>query len=204
MNEQSNQTLEYFPERPRTNSSAIAWYMFVSPLFVAVLVGIVAPNWALPAAGLTAFLFWYRRRKALTHPLKVLTVRNGRLIVCDARGDELLNTPLDQLENVSLDTKTIQKVQENLSSGMPDLRFIDSRVGPAIDNSRIELVTSDQILTLTEHYTSSTDATEWFARIRRFLRSQSWQPLEERELSQRHSADGGSQLNPRLEGDLDV
>lgn len=183
MNEPSHHTFEYFPEQPRNDSSAIAWYLFISPLLAATFAAAVAPPWAIPVAGLTAFLIWRRHRKAKARPTKVLTVRSGQLVVCDGSGQELLNIPLDHLEDVSLDTKTIQRVQENLSSGMPELRFIDSRVGPAIDNSRIELVTTNQVLKLTEHHTSSTDATEWFAKIRQFLRKQGWRPLEERDPS---------------------
>jgi hypothetical protein len=181
MDERSKHILEYFPEQPVTDSSAIAWYTIISPVIVAMLVATFLPNLALPAAGLTVFVLWYRRRSVKALPQSVLTIRNAQLLVSDGSGRQLLDVPLAELEDVSLDTKTIQKVQENLSSGIPELRFIDSRVGPAIDNSRIELVTAERTITLTEHYTSSTDATEWFGKIRRFLRQHDWQPLNERE-----------------------
>ncbi len=97
-----------------------------------------------------------------------------------ARSAELLNVPLDALLEVSLDTKTIQRVQENVSSGIPDLRFVDSRVGPEIDTSRIELVLGKHSIFLTDEYLSSTDATDWFGKIRRFLRKNGWVPRDER------------------------
>jgi hypothetical protein len=178
---QTTNILPYFPERPRTDSSAVAWYVFVSPLLVAFAVGMFAARFALPAALATAFVLWYRQRRLRKLPQAVLTVSQARLIVTNVAGRTLLDVPLEELDDVALDTKTVQKVQESLTSGVPELRFINSRVGPAIDNSRIELVTLDTRLPLTEFYTSSTDATDWFSRIRRFLRDQGWRPVDERE-----------------------
>jgi len=174
-------TLEYFPERPRIESSAIAWYAFLIPGGVIVAVGLFAPDWALPAGVTAALVMWYRRRRLLKRPHATLRVKDGHLIVTDARSQAIFSKGLDELYNVTLETKTIQKVQENMSSGIPDLRFIDSRVGPSIDNCRIELVTSDEVVTLTDFFTSSIDANDWFSKIRRFLKQNGWRPLDERE-----------------------
>jgi hypothetical protein len=180
MKEPIPNVLEYFPEKPRRDSSVAAWYVFISPFLVAMAVGLIAPNWALPCAVLAGFTLWYRRRRILKRPQATLRVANSRLLVVDAKGRQLLEIGLEELANVTLDTKSIQMVQENISSGMPQLRFIDSRVGPAIDNSRIELVTADETVVLTEYYTSNIDATDWFSKIRRFLRKNGWRPLAER------------------------
>ena len=176
-------TLEYFPERPRIESSAAAWYAFLIPGMVVVAVGVFAPSWALPAGVMAALAMWYRHRQLVKRPHATLSVQNGHLIVTDARSHAIFSKGLDELLNVTLETKTIQKVQENMSSGIPDLRFIDSRVGPSIDNCRIELVTRDEVVTLTDFFTSSIDANDWFSKIRRFLRQNGWRPLDEREPS---------------------
>lgn len=42
------------------------------------------------------------------------------------------------------------------------------------------LVAANQRIPLTDHYTSSIDATDWFSKIRRFLRQHGWTPLDER------------------------
>jgi hypothetical protein len=182
MEEPKQDVLEYFPELPRVESSAVAWYVIVLPFVVAMAASaLIAPGWALPLAGLTMFVLWRRDRAARKRPHRTLRVAESRLFVTDADGRLLLKVKLSRLRDVTLDTKTIQKVQENLSSGIPDLRFIDSRVAPAIDNSRIELVTARETVVLTEHYTSSTDASDWFTKIRRFLRKNGWQPWDERE-----------------------
>jgi hypothetical protein len=173
--------LQYYPEQQRTDSSAIAWFVFIAPLMVLIIVGMIARDFAWPAAILTAVVMIWRKKKAKLTPHAVLEVESGNLRVRDRTGKTILDAPLDEILNVALDTKTIQKVQENMSSGVPDVRFIDSRVGPSIDNSRIEIQHGGETLLLTERYTSNIDASEWFSKIRRLLRKNGWKPLDERE-----------------------
>lgn len=172
--------LEYFPEVPRTDSSAQAWFVYAMPLLVVVVISMFYPPGALLGGAFAFFLLWLRKRAAKKLPHARLEIREGRFLVFDRKEHPIVDVPLDGLLEVSLDTKTIQKVQENLSSGMPELRFVDSRVGPGIDNSRIEFVTSSSTTPLTEFYTSSIDANEWFSKIRRLLRKNGWVPLDER------------------------
>lgn len=108
-----------------------------------------------------------------------LSVDDDRLTVLDAAGRLRFDRTLEDLDDVLLDSKTIERVQEN-SGGLAELRFINAIVGPTINESRIELVTYDKVLALTEHYTSSIDATDWYAKIRRFLRKHGWVPLFDR------------------------
>lgn len=177
----SPNSLEYFPERRGTESSAVAMYILIAPLMVAILISFFSPTLAWPGAGLTAIWMLLRRRRQRTTPHAVLRVLNSRLTVADATSKVVLDIPLEDLLNVSLDTKTIQKVQENMRSGVPDLRFIDSTVSPGIDVSRIELETLDHgSHFLTEKHISNTDAVEWFGRIRKFLRTNGWVPEDEK------------------------
>jgi len=181
MGEPTSNVLEYYPTRPRDGSSASAWFVFVLPVFAAIAAAqLFGGAWGLPSGVLVAGLIWYRRRRANSVPQAIIRVDGGVLIVTNADRKEILRVAVGDLEEVTLDTKTIQKVQENMASGVPDLRFIDSRVGPGIDNSRIALVTAEAEVLLTEYYTSSFDATEWFSKIRRFLRRNGWQPMDER------------------------
>src|SRR5262249_7409733 len=118
------------------------WQVFALPLLVASLLAVTgAQNLALPGGAATALLMWLRRRRLRKRPQAVLHVDNGRLRVHGVDTREHLNVPLDEVLNVMLDTKTIQRVQENLSSGMPDIRYIDSAVRPETDVSRVELRT---------------------------------------------------------------
>jgi hypothetical protein len=155
--------------------------MFIYGLMAALFVAYIEPKWSIPAAGLVAVFIWYIARGQRKQPGATLSVEDSLLVVVDAAGHELLHVPLDELEEVALDTKTIQRVQESITSGgIPDIRSIHSPIGPGIDNSRIELITANEVIPLTDHYTSSIDATDWFSKIRRFLRKNGWTPLDER------------------------
>jgi hypothetical protein len=174
-------TLEYFPAHRGADSSVVAWTVFVLPLLVAAFLAVAgAQDFALVGAAATALFMWLRKRRQRKRPQAVLHVENGRLRVQGADGHEVLNVTLEELHDVTLDTKTIQRVQENLRSGMPDVRFIDSTVRPEADVSRVELKTSSTSIFLTEDHLSSTDTTEWLGTIRRFLRANAWVPEKER------------------------
>lgn len=177
---ESSTRLEYFPEGRRIESSAVAWYVFIAPFFVVVVVGLVERRLAWPAGLITAVWLYFPGRKRRRAPHVVLEAIDGRLIVTDKKGSRILDVSMDEVTNVTLDTRTIQKVQENLSSGMPELRFIDARVGPGIDEARIEIRCGDRVVPLTEQRTSHIDASDWFGKIRRFLRKNGWVPLDER------------------------
>ncbi|WP_394824843.1 hypothetical protein [Pendulispora albinea] len=140
---------------------------------VAGLVGMVVS--AATAAGVWR---WQRRQNA---EQVVLRVEHGRVEVC-ANGSKAW-IRLDDLMDVTLDTKTIQRVQDG-GSAIPAVRFIESQVGPEIETARVVLVARDQPCSvwLTEEYISHLDATEWFGKIRVFLRKHGWVPEDERDL----------------------
>lgn len=170
--------LSYTPEVYRSESSAIAFALFFLPCTAAVFVGAIDPECALPAGAAVALVLWLRRKPG-REPAIVLRVAEDRLVITGQARKVLLDEALSDICDVGLDTKTISKVKENLSSGIPELRFVDSVVGPEQDVSRIEFVLEDTEICLTERFTSNTDATEWLTKIRRFLRSHGWRPWEE-------------------------
>lgn len=88
---------------PSTDSSAVAWYMFIAPLIFALAVAFVSPDMALPAALVTSLLLWYRRRKVRSLPQCTLVVRNARLNVSGSRGRELLDVPRSDVSSESTD-----------------------------------------------------------------------------------------------------
>jgi hypothetical protein len=85
----------------------------------------------------------------------------------------------NELAYVELDTKEIQHVQEG-NGPVPGLRFIQSTVGPEIENARIVLIVRGQMIALTEEYLAYTETIDWFSKIRLFLRKQGWVvPIDE-------------------------
>jgi hypothetical protein len=172
--------LEYFPEQAGNRSSSTA-SIFIYSLIAALFVAFIEPKWSIPAAALVAVFIWFSARRQRQQPGATLSVEDYHLVVVDTAGQELLHVPLDELHEVTLDTKTVQPVQQGVTTGgIPDIRAVHTSVGPGIDNSRIELVTANEVIRLTDHYTSSIDATDWFSKIRRFLRKNGWTPLDER------------------------
>jgi hypothetical protein len=132
----------------------------------------------LGGAGYSAWS-WRGRKKAGG---AVLRVDDGVLSVT-VRGPKERNERLrlDDLANVTLDIKTIERVTEG-DSAIPAMRFIDAKVGPKVDTARIVLVSAGgRQVHLTEDYLAHMSATEWLGKIRVFLRKHGWLPEDERE-----------------------
>jgi hypothetical protein len=111
----------------------------------------------------------------------VLRVKHGELDVIASQPAARLHVPLGRIANVSLDTKTIRKVQEG-NAVTPALRFLDSKVGPEVDVARIAFDVDgySQPVNLSEAYFAHMDSIEWLGKIRVFLRAQGWVPQDER------------------------
>lgn len=149
-----------------------------------VVVGIVASALFTPTVGLVALVasaalgVWWWRRPASAGFL--LSVEDGVLVVARFRGARPLATfPLADLRNVSLDIKTIQRVEEG-GSAIPAMRVLDARVGVEVDTSRIVLEGEGPPFALGDLYIAHMDATEWLGKIRVFLRKNGWVPADER------------------------
>jgi len=167
----------------RGSSAVVMFQLFSVPLIVGLIVsqlaGGTAALVAIVAAGGAAVWWWKRAPHAGG---VVLRVDDGQLYVLSAnRKVEKERFALDDVD-VVLDTKTIQKVQEG-GSAIPAMRFIDATVGPELDTARIVVVATSgrRRLALTEDYVTHMDATEWFGKIRVFLRKSGWIPADERE-----------------------
>jgi hypothetical protein len=125
-------------------------------------------------------LVWWWRRAPIDGA--VLRVDDGDLCVF-AHGAKAprARVPLRDLVNVSLDTRTIQPVQDG-ASAIPAMRFLDAQVGPEVDKARIVLVRRELApIFLGEAYGAHMDASEWLGKIRVFLRKHGWVPEDERD-----------------------
>ena len=177
----SDRVFEYFTQPSGARMNSIGCAVVIVPVGVAALFGLLLPSLALPAAALTAAAMWWRSRRQVARPQATLWIEESRLRVLDRDSREILNVRLKHLLEVELDTKTIQRVQDNLDSGvLPHFRMLHGKVGSATDISRIVLVTSKQDVPLTEERMSISYTTESFGKMRRFLRNHGWLPENER------------------------
>lgn len=131
-------------------------------------------------AGAMVVALW-RWRRAPTASGLLFRVDSGELVVIDQGSKRLVvRTRLADLRNVSLDTRSIRKVEPGRDV-VPVVQFIETQVGPEIDVARIVLERAGHPpLRLTDAFLSHTDSVEWIARIRVFLRSHGWLPEDER------------------------
>ena len=163
-------------------SGYLALQLFALPIVVAVLISI----YTTPLGGLVAMIVsaglcvaWWRRKR---EERVFFRVEGRELLLCTERSSPpKVRIHLDELLNVSLDTKSIERVQEG-GSAIPAMRFIDAQVGPAVDKARIVLVRSEgPLLPLTREYLAYMDATELLGKVRVFLRKHGWVPDDERD-----------------------
>ena len=133
-------------------------------------------------AGTVLFGIWRWRRAPEIAGL-LLHVDDGVLSITERSTKRIVvQVQLADLENVSLDTKSIRKVTPG-QDAVPATRFIHSQVGPEIDVARIVLETSARPtpIHLSETFLAYSETVEWIAKIRMFLRSHGWLPTDERE-----------------------
>ena len=132
--------------------------------------------------GAAALGFWRWRRAPDVSGL-ILRVDEGVLVVHVRGTDEVIaRTRLADLRNVTLDTKSIRKVEPGRDV-VPAVQFINSQVGPEIDVARILLELNGRVpstIRLTEAFVAHTDSVEWIGKIRVFLRAHGWLPEDER------------------------
>ena len=166
-------------QRDRSSSVGTMFRLFSLPPIAALLLGALLTPEA-GAAGLVAGAAWsiYSWRRAKSDGKIVLRVDDGVLAIGPV-GEEKARIRLADLTDVTLDGKSIQRVEDG-GSAIPAMRFIDSKVGPEVDIARIVLVRDDlPDLPLTEEHVAHMDATEWLGKIRVFLRKHGWVPEDE-------------------------
>jgi hypothetical protein len=174
--------LLYAPVGRARESSVVAMFkLFSFPALVAlVLATLSSPTVGLAAMVATAGLMLWRWRRAPHDHDVVLRVERGQVCLL-APGSRVTRAtlPLDDLLDVTMDTRTITPVEEG-DSAIPALRFAAARIGPEVDTARIVLVGRGGSTPLTEAYLPKMDTTEWFGKLRVFLRRSGWVPEDER------------------------
>ena len=143
---------------------------------------LLGPYAAWPAFFVALFLtyFWWRGSKRAGRA--VLRLDGERLVVSMHDGafrPRTLDTTLDDLHDVELDTKTIRRVGDG-SPMVPQAALISTTVGPEVDRCRILFVTSDASTPLFQDDVAHMEAIEWMSKIRVFLKRAGWTPLKER------------------------
>jgi hypothetical protein len=175
VNEPVPNVLEYFPEE--RDEYPTYRLVVIAPIIAALAVGFYERTWIIPSAAAAAIAAWIYSRAQRKRPAARLAIDGSRLLVTAASGRELMNVSLDDLEAVGLDMRTTQPVFQERTAAS---RAGPYRVGPARDTFRIELVTADRAVSLTEFYTSSIDAEQWLSEIVKFLRKNGWVTVAER------------------------
>lgn len=153
---------------------------------VGMTAGLAASAFGFPQVGVAilvgaAAVGVWRWRKPSPQGGLLLAIEHGELVVTDrATKRTLARTRLADLRNVTLDTKSIRKVEPGRDV-VPAVQFIASQLGPEIDVARITLeVAGRPSVRLTDAFFAHTHAVEWIAKIRLFLRSHGWVPDDER------------------------
>ncbi len=178
----SARVFEYFVQPVGARAPAVGCLAIVVSAAVAALFGIFELTaYALPAGALTFAGLWWNNRRQAARPHARLSIEGSYLRLVEGEARERLYVPLDDLLDVELDTKTIQRVQDNVRADvLPAFRLFHGQVGSASDVSRIVLITTKLELPLTEERVSSSYTIEAFGKMRRFLRDNGWLPEGER------------------------
>jgi hypothetical protein len=159
--------------------------------------GIVAAAVGSPELGAILFLgaaalaVWRWRRAPGVGGL-LLQVDDGALVVTDRCTRKVVaRTRLPDLRNVSLDTKSIRKVEPGRDA-IPAVQFINTQIGPEIDVARIILEVNGRTapIHLTDSFLAHTESVESVGKIRVFLRSHGWLPEDERPRGSDPDSDG--------------
>ena len=172
----------YAPVGRARESSVVAMFkLFSFPALVAlVLATLLSPTAGLVAMVATAGLMLWRWKRAPHGHHVLLRVERGEVCLLTPGARVARATlPLDDLLDVTMDTRTITPVEEG-DSAIPALRFAAARIGPEVDTARIVLVGRGGSTPLTEAYLPKMDTTEWFGKLRVFLRRNGWVPEDER------------------------
>jgi len=130
-------------------------------------------------AGLMVFagaVVWQSVRRSRRASGVVLRVENGMLRVYPPHAPPAAPVPLADVHDVVLDTKMLRKPQRSGRRGAPGMRSLE------VDVARITLVLSPEVapIELTSEYGAHSETVEQIAKMKMFLRSRGWLPLDER------------------------
>lgn len=175
--------------RPRGRVDTIsAWRSGLHLVTVPTAAGVVLAAAVAVEAGVVGFLavlggvVWWSRK----HPkdVIVLRVRGGELTVLPMGSKrESFRVKLDELDDVVLETRQVERVMDvgpnvvNIGMGP-----VAPGIASATDTKRIVLEPAKgEPHVLTKEFFGHAETTEWFAKVRLFLRKAGWTPLVERE-----------------------
>lgn len=175
-------TLAYQPEQLTRAPGGHAGFAAVLAGFVTGLAFAAAGLQvaALPAMALASITTWRSRRREVSRPRVVLTVRGDVLEVTLGDGAALFDSPLEDVLDVTLDTRTIERIIDHPELA-PVPMISHSTVAPPVEESRIDIVTKSRVVPLTNERFSHSDSLEWRGKIRQFLRKHGWEAEHERE-----------------------
>ncbi len=131
--------------------------------------------------GLLGGVVWWSRQRPKN--VIVLRVSGGELRVLPMGSNrETYRIRLDELDDVVLETKAVERVMDvganAVNIGMGPLA---PNIASSTETKRIALESSrGDSHSLTKEFFGHAETTEWFAKVRRFLRSVGWTPLSER------------------------
>lgn len=157
--------------------------LFALPCVLGLLVGSLVHQWAgiAAAAALFGLLWWWGKK----HPenVVVLRVTRGDLAILPMGStQEVFRTRLDALDDVVLETKTIERHMDTAAGAVNiGMGGLTPSIAAATDTNRIALVPAEgDSHVLTKDYFGHAESVEQFAKVRTFLRSMGWIPLSER------------------------
>jgi len=173
--------LLYFSQDTERNSTAAIGFVFLLPLCAYAAVQVLTDSVALGVCAAGATIAWplIQQRRSKSRPRATFRIEGELLLLSGAAFPVPRRVELRHLEEVYLDTKTIQRLRE-APNPVPQLRFLNQTVGGEQDVSRIALEFANDTVFLTDERISHLEANESFAKIRRFLRKNGWIPLDER------------------------
>lgn len=171
--------LAYHPLRRGHGSSAVGFFTLIFPIFAgAVLAMVGLPELALPAMAVVGVAIRVSSRREKKRPAATLRLDGRTLRVFGPTGKQIVATSLTEIVDFTLEIKTIEMVQE-APGPVPELMYVNATVGPALDTSRIHVVTlRDGPIPLTEELMPHSDSLEWRGKMRQFLRKHDWKPEE--------------------------
>jgi hypothetical protein len=171
------------PERLVAPTRAAAQVWIAGTLVSSILVMAGLRGVAAVLFGVAAICaVWRWRRTPYSSGVVIFRIDCGFLDVTAPAYRTLVRAPLDEISNVSLDTKNIRKVVEG-SAITPGIRSFETKVSPGVDVARILVMVEglSEPVRLSDSYYAHMECVEWLGRIRKFLRSNGWAPEDERE-----------------------
>lgn len=153
---------------------------------IPTLAGAIVGNFWAVEAGVVAFFMllggfaWWSRKRP--KDVVLLHVSDGELRVFPMGSNrETFRVRLDELDDVVLETKSVERILDVGANAVNiGMGALAPNIASPTETKRIALESSRGAHSLTSQFFGHAETMEWFAAIRRFLRSAGWTPLSER------------------------